>query len=179
MDEYYKEMEVAMTRANVEEDREATMARFLSGLNPDIANIAKLHHYVEMEDMVHTAIKVERQLKKRSFRSQPLRSSPITQKPNLTNPWKSNEKKDEIATSKPTFEPYKAKEMGASKDKGKINTPILNRDLKCFRCLSNGHIASQCPNKKTMNTLASGEVGIDNETEEDEMPSIEELVKRR
>ena len=90
VDEYYKEMEVAMTRANVEEDREATMARFLSGLNRDIANIVELHHYVEMEDMVHMAIKMERQLKKRSFRSQPLRSSPITQKPNLTSPWKSN-----------------------------------------------------------------------------------------
>ncbi len=58
VDEYYKEMEVAMVRANVEEDREATMARFLSGLNPDIANI------VEMEDMVHMAIKGERKLKK-------------------------------------------------------------------------------------------------------------------
>ncbi|GFZ02209.1 hypothetical protein Acr_15g0008170 [Actinidia rufa] len=31
--EYYKEMEMAMIRANVEEDREATMARFLNGLN--------------------------------------------------------------------------------------------------------------------------------------------------
>jgi hypothetical protein len=28
VDEYYKEMEVAMIRANVEEDREASMARF-------------------------------------------------------------------------------------------------------------------------------------------------------
>ena len=33
VDEYYKEMEMAMIRANVEEDREATMARFLNGLN--------------------------------------------------------------------------------------------------------------------------------------------------
>lgn len=33
VDEYYKEMEIAMIRANVEEDREATKARFLSGLN--------------------------------------------------------------------------------------------------------------------------------------------------
>jgi hypothetical protein len=28
VDDYYKEMEIAMIRANVEEDREATMARF-------------------------------------------------------------------------------------------------------------------------------------------------------
>ena len=31
--EYYKEMKVTMTRENIEEDREATMARFLAGLN--------------------------------------------------------------------------------------------------------------------------------------------------
>ena len=29
--DYYKEMEIAMIRVNVEEDREATMAKFLGG----------------------------------------------------------------------------------------------------------------------------------------------------
>ncbi|KAF5470845.1 hypothetical protein F2P56_011333, partial [Juglans regia] len=57
VDEYYKEMEVAMIRANVEEDREATMARFLHGLNREIADIVEMQHYVELTDMVHQAIK--------------------------------------------------------------------------------------------------------------------------
>ncbi|KAL0295326.1 UNVERIFIED_CONTAM: hypothetical protein Sradi_6841100 [Sesamum radiatum] len=65
VDEYYKEMEIAMIRANVEEDQEATMARFLSGLNREIANIVELQHYVELQDMVHTTMKVERQLKRK------------------------------------------------------------------------------------------------------------------
>ncbi|WKA10625.1 hypothetical protein VitviT2T_028190 [Vitis vinifera] len=62
VDDYHKEMEmeIAMIRANIEEDREATMARFLNGLNQDIANVVELQHYVELEDMVHMAIKVER-----------------------------------------------------------------------------------------------------------------------
>uniref|UniRef100_A0A2N9GGT6 CCHC-type domain-containing protein n=1 Tax=Fagus sylvatica TaxID=28930 RepID=A0A2N9GGT6_FAGSY len=60
VEDYHKEMEVAMIRANVKEDREATMARFLSGLNRDIANVIELQHYVEIEDMVHIAMKVER-----------------------------------------------------------------------------------------------------------------------
>jgi hypothetical protein len=30
--DYHKEMEIAMIRANIEEDREAIMARFLVGL---------------------------------------------------------------------------------------------------------------------------------------------------
>ena len=39
MKDYYKEMEIAMIRANVDEDQEATMARFLLGLNWEIANL--------------------------------------------------------------------------------------------------------------------------------------------
>ena len=69
VDDYYKEMEIAMIRANVEEDREATMARFLNGLNQDIANVVELQHYVELENMVHMAIKVERQLKRKRTQS--------------------------------------------------------------------------------------------------------------
>ena len=45
---------IAMIRANVEEDCEATMARFLNGLNHDITNIVELQHYVEMRDLLHS-----------------------------------------------------------------------------------------------------------------------------
>jgi hypothetical protein len=49
VEDYYKEMEIAMIRANMEEDREATMARFIGGLNKEIADVVELQHYVEME----------------------------------------------------------------------------------------------------------------------------------
>ena len=62
VEDYYKEMEIAMIRANIEEDCEATMARFIGGLNKEIANVVELHHYVEMEELLYKAIKVERQL---------------------------------------------------------------------------------------------------------------------
>ncbi|KAH9705029.1 hypothetical protein KPL70_011714 [Citrus sinensis] len=65
VEDYHKEMEIIMIRANIEEEREATMARFLHGLNQDIANVVDLQHYVELEDMVHMAMKVERQWKKK------------------------------------------------------------------------------------------------------------------
>ncbi|GKV11008.1 hypothetical protein SLEP1_g22297 [Rubroshorea leprosula] len=65
VEDYHKEMKIAMVIANVEEDREATMAWFLHGLNRDIANVVELQHYVELEDMVHMAMKVERQLKRK------------------------------------------------------------------------------------------------------------------
>ena len=69
MDNYHKEIEIVMIRANVEEDRESTMARFFNGMNRDIANVVELQHYVELEDMVHITIKVERQLKRKGTRS--------------------------------------------------------------------------------------------------------------
>ena len=42
MEDYHKEMEVLMIRANIVEDREATMARFLAGLNREIQNVVEL-----------------------------------------------------------------------------------------------------------------------------------------
>ena len=80
MDDYHKEMEIAKIRANVEEDREATMARFLNGLNQDIANV------VELKDMVHMAIKVERQLKRKGTR--------YFQNTGSFASWRSNGRKD-------------------------------------------------------------------------------------
>ncbi|XP_048228282.1 uncharacterized protein LOC107261304 [Ricinus communis] len=50
---------MAMIKANVEEDREATMARFLNGLNKNIVDLVELPHFMELEDMVNVAMKIE------------------------------------------------------------------------------------------------------------------------
>jgi len=65
VEEYQKELEVPMIRANVNEDEEVTMTRFLNGLNTDIANVVELQSYVELEELVHLAIKFEGQLKRK------------------------------------------------------------------------------------------------------------------
>jgi hypothetical protein len=93
VDEYFKEMEIAIIRSNVIEDREATMARFLNVLNRDIANVVELQHCVELEDMVHMATKVERQIKRRgSTRFQTnSASSSLTLRPNLKREGLSNQ----------------------------------------------------------------------------------------
>nr|XP_027062823.1 uncharacterized protein LOC113689219 [Coffea arabica] len=67
VEDYHKEMEIAMLRADIVEDREATMARFLSGLRPEIADQVEMHHYVDLHDMLDKAIKIERRLKRRGF----------------------------------------------------------------------------------------------------------------
>ena len=83
VNKYHKEMEIAMIQANVVEDREATMARFLNGLNRDIVNVVELQHYVELEDMVHMTTKVERQLRKGHVRPTFNLGSSSFWKPNL------------------------------------------------------------------------------------------------
>ena len=59
VEEYYKEMEIAMIRANVKEDDEKTMARFLNGLNHPIKKIADFQPYSNLIELVHQATKVE------------------------------------------------------------------------------------------------------------------------
>ena len=65
VEDYYKEMEMLMMRLSLNEDREVTMARFLGGLNQEIANQVELQQYVELEEMLHVAIKIENQCKRR------------------------------------------------------------------------------------------------------------------
>jgi len=84
VDEYFKEMDIAMIRANMIEDREATMASFLNELNRDIVNVVELQHCLELEDMVHMATKMERQIKRSNTHFQTnLASSSSTWRPNL------------------------------------------------------------------------------------------------
>jgi len=58
MEEYYKEMEMALVRANIEEETEDIMTHFLSGLNPDIRDV-ELQEYVELDDLLHKAVQIE------------------------------------------------------------------------------------------------------------------------
>jgi len=52
-------MEMTLVRANIEEETEDTMTRFLNGLNPDIRDVVELHEYVELDDLLHKAVQVE------------------------------------------------------------------------------------------------------------------------
>ena len=42
------------------------------------------------------------------------------------------------------------------------------RDIKCFKCLGRGHIASECPTRRTMLVKEDGEITSESSTNEGE-----------
>ena len=156
VEEYHKEMEMLMIKANVEEDREATMARFLRGLNKNIADVVELQHYVEIEEMVNLEMKVEKQLKGKRYNSKPSSSS-----------WKNSwGKKDDKPIVKSKVEDNKNKIDLGNKGKGE-NQPAQTRGIRCFKCLGHGHVARECPNRKTM-IMRDGDIESECERESDD-----------
>lgn len=168
-----------MIRANLEEDREATMARFLAGLNRDIADRVELQDYLELEEMVHMAEKVEKQL--RRSRVAPSSKPATTSRPLMRNdipPWQ--RRGNSSGNSKVTFETPKT--QGVGKPFNSTFKPNTNasgssssgsaREIKCWRCQGRGHIASQCPNQRVMILHENGEFESASEEEE-----FEEEVK--
>ena len=166
VEEYHKEMEILMIKANVEEDREATMARFLNGLNKNIADRVDLHHYVEIEDLVNLATKVEKQLKGKRYDSKPTLGN--------TSSWKSSwGKKDEKNITKSKGDENKNKSDLGNKGKNEAK-PTQTREIQYFKCLGHGHIARECPNRKTM-ILKDGDFESESEKEsDDEIPPLED-----
>jgi len=57
--EYHRDMEMALIRANLHEDEDALIVRFLNRLNHDIRDIISLHNYLDLQELVHQAIRVE------------------------------------------------------------------------------------------------------------------------
>ncbi|RDX87214.1 hypothetical protein CR513_31345, partial [Mucuna pruriens] len=137
---YYEEMKIAMTRANVKEDRE---------------------HYIEIEDLLHKEIQVERQLKSKG--SSKFASS-------SSSSWRSNWK-NSTAVTNPKEDVVAKYSNAPSKGKIDTNASYRSQNIKCFRCQEVGHIASQCPNKRVMVMLDSGEI---ESSSDDEMSPLED-----
>ncbi|XP_051117869.1 uncharacterized protein LOC127242392 [Andrographis paniculata] len=138
VDEFYKDLEVTLMRADVRKSQQATVARILTRLNRDIA---------------------DKQLKRKG-NQKTFGTKPFT--PNYT-------KKDDKTQVAQGFGKGKCvtkddtprnKHVGADPEKPR------NRDIICFKCQGRGHIASQCPNKKTMILNKFGEYETESENEE-------------
>ncbi|KAJ4710328.1 Retrovirus-related Pol polyprotein from transposon 17.6 [Melia azedarach] len=151
-----------MIRANIEEDREVTMAIFISGLNKEIVDVVDLQYYVEIDELLHKAIKVEKQIKSKKFIYGSVSSYS----------WKSNWKHNKVA-SKIKEEAKQKDSITISKGKTETKTSSKSRKVNCSKYQEFGHIASQCPNKRVMIVLKNGDRESASSSE-DKMPPIED-----
>ena len=129
-----------------------------------------------MEDVIHQAIKVEQQLKRKQIYKNCLYGS---------STWKDKETfKKEGGSS------FKSHEKGDALSKNNSSpTPTSSKmsSIKCFKCLGKGHIASQCPNKRTMGNMditsasssSSSSSSIESESEYDVQPLEGDLLMVR
>jgi len=71
-------------------------------------------------------------------------------------------------------EPPKTKKDTHTDGKGKSESqPTHDRDIKCFKCLGKGHIASQYPNRRVMLTIDNGDVEFESDkSESEEIPPL-------
>nr|KYP45809.1 hypothetical protein KK1_032627 [Cajanus cajan] len=131
VEEYRQKMELYLMRVGIREEERLTIARFLSGLNFDIKDRVELLPYRDLDDLVQLCIRVEQQFLRKSFKNTNSKSS-------FKNYAKEN--------------PSKTQELDKDEEKKKVtsHTSSKTSDIKCFKCLGRGHIASQCPTKKTM-----------------------------
>jgi len=123
-------------RARINEENHTTIFRFLSGLKLEIRNKVEILPYKDLNDLMQLSIKVEKQiLRKQSSQKQSSYSISYD-----------NEKfqKGEEHIKETSLEPS----QNLSKYEHISYTQA--REIQCFKCLGKGHLASQCPNERTM-----------------------------
>jgi len=138
VEEYRQKIELYMMRAFIREEETTTIARFLSGLNLEIRDKVELSPYMDLNDLIQLCIKVEQQiLRKGSSRRESSYSH-------------SHPKKEYKKEREDSFSKYKTKETPKILGKEVSSLQTRSRDIQCFKCHSRGHIASQCPYRRTM-----------------------------
>jgi len=144
VNEYFKDLEVTLTKINMYESEESKIARFVSGLWQEIQDVVELYEYTSLKKLVHLAMKVESQvLKKNSFinthNDEFYKSS-----------WK-GKNKFQNQDSPSNFSKETSPHHKDYKDKSSTpKPPTKTSSQKCFKCLGFGHIVANCPSKGTM-----------------------------
>nr|KYP30931.1 hypothetical protein KK1_049546 [Cajanus cajan] len=138
VEEYRQSMELLMMRAGIREEERTTISRFQSGLNLEIRDKIELLHYRDLNELGQLCLRVEHQLKRKDFRKDctPSYSKSFKKEGHSSLPYPKDEKEKKEEKENSSFK-APSKESKSS-------------EMKCFKCLGRGHIASQCPTKKTM-----------------------------
>nr|KYP59344.1 hypothetical protein KK1_014777 [Cajanus cajan] len=144
VEEYRQKMELYLMGAGIREEERLTIARFLSGLNFYIRDRVELLPYRDLDDLVQLCIRVEQKnLRKNSFKKDKSHSTSSS----IKKDYKGGGQFSKYDSSKKFG---KGQDKEKEKNKNAITFSSKSSDIKCFKCLGRGHIASQYPNKKIM-----------------------------
>ncbi|KAK1641639.1 hypothetical protein QYE76_059444 [Lolium multiflorum] len=154
VEEFYKEMELTMMQANIQESENQTIARFFNGLNYPIKRIVEFQKYSNVVELVHQASKAERQVNedikysktKQYFASKIATPPPTTSvKPSVSS----------TPSKQPTIQ-SRMKQTVTSTASSKASTGPSN--VTCFKCGTQGHKSFECKNTKVMITMENGDI---------------------
>jgi len=124
----------------------------VSGLKREVQDVVELYEYSTLDKILHLALKVESQLKKKQ---EAKKSTPYNDYYSRT--WKRKERKDEKPSSKD--HPARSSVPRVSHENPNSSQGLRTSSIKCFKCMGYGHIVSNCPTKRNMILNPKGEVG--------------------
>ena len=145
-EETFNSMQMAMMKAEVRKDDEATMARYLRILNPSLAHEVDLYPYNTPTELLHKAIQVKKKLKFRSV--PPTKAQPTTSnwrsklnpqgKGNTRDQRSTKERKDKpISSSTPRPQgPFSKDPKGSTYNPYNTHANVVprSREIECYKC---------------------------------------------
>jgi hypothetical protein len=180
VEEYYREMEKAMTRANLYEDEEQSIACFMSSLHRNIQCIVEMQQYCNLMKLVHQTSKVERILQRyiKVSRAAPFSAkgtssaSKYTPRGSAGQGTISNSSGGSYSFAHGTSS---GKDSAAPSEKNKpvnssttsVGSTVKSGGIQCFKCGGRGYVLRECPNNRTIIVNDRGEYESASEEEKE------------
>ena len=168
-----------MIRANVYEDEEQNIARFMAGLHRNIQRIVEFQPYRHLIDLAHQATKAERQLQQdaksrkslsfgtRNFTGGSKSITKFAVEPSMVKSSSGGSqsnfqgtfsgKNTVVPSSKPT-----------ASNTTSVGSTSKSSGIQCFKCGGCGHVSRECPNNRVIIVNDSGEFESTSEEEAEE-----------
>ncbi|XP_010555985.1 PREDICTED: uncharacterized protein LOC104825361 [Tarenaya hassleriana] len=150
VEEFFEEFEHIRSRLELDEDEETVMAQFVDGLQEKIARKVERHLYRDLQDLVHLAVQIEQQEKRKNARLSKTRAYP-TGNSTMTRPSPPLRRENpESRGPQEARDKGKATEISRAKPSSEMPRDTKTREIMCYKCRGRGHIARECPNSRVM-----------------------------